>query len=302
MAFVYATYLNHVTTANPQFERVKDSSLHALNNLLTHVVGVPNAALRQQILEALGLVPAAKQQTYVNALNYARLQLNLGIAAIPYAYPVHFVHRFDAYEVAPAAWGNGPNDNRADGWFEHTMRVTWASSNGNMHNLNTIWNRERVTFQQHPASPPFRAAIMQNTPQMYFHGVAHDSSHGFGLDNHFFMHPSLMVTYPVAAAVITAHQEYEYSPDAGMTWYQIPGGQFVFDRGVRQSTHGGGGLVFFFAKRNRAPANTRTYRFEVEYPIGPAPANPPLTYAQVRGQGTGNAVPLNTHARVIAQN
>jgi hypothetical protein len=58
MAFVYATYLNHVTTANPRFERVKDSSLHALNNILANVAGAPNAALRQQILETLGLVPA----------------------------------------------------------------------------------------------------------------------------------------------------------------------------------------------------------------------------------------------------
>jgi len=149
MPFVYATYLNHVTTANPTFNRIKDSSLNPLNLLLQGAPGVLNPGLRQQVLETLGLIPYAKQQTYANALNYALQQLNLGIAAIPYAYPVNLVHRFDSYQVALAAWGNGAMDSRPDGWFEHSFRVSWASSNGNMQSLAQIWNREQVTFIAH---------------------------------------------------------------------------------------------------------------------------------------------------------
>jgi hypothetical protein len=60
-------------------------------------------------------------------------------------------------------------------------------------------------------------------------------------------------------------------------------------------------LIFVFAKRNRLPANTRAYRFEVEYPIGAAPVNPPGNYATVQGRGLGQASPLNLYATVIAQ-
>jgi len=301
MPFVYATYLNHVTTANPNFNRIKDSSLNPLNQLLQNAPGVLNPGLRLQVLEALGQIPFAKQQNYANALNYARQNLNLGIAAIPYAYPVNLVHRYDSYEVAMAAWGNGAMDNRADGWFEHSFRVTWASSNGNMQSLAQVWNWEQVTFIQPAAGPPFRNAVMNQTPQNYTFGINQNSSNGFCLDNHFFMHPSLMLNYPIAAGIVSANQEYEYSPDGGNTWYEIPGGQFVFDRGVRPAAGGGGGLVFVFSKRNRLPANTRAYRFEVEYPIGPAPVNPPGNYAAVQGRGTGQASPLNLYATVIAQ-
>lgn len=299
MPFVMATYLNHVTTANPTFRRFKGSSLDALNNLLQNAPGVLNAAQRRQFTETLGLIPYAKQQKYINALNYARQQLALNIPGIPYGYPVNFIHRYDFYEVSPAAWGNGPGDHRADGWFEHSFEQTWSSSNGNMASLATIWNQERVTFLQPPAGPPFRNAIMAQTPQTYTWGASHNSNSN-GSDNHFFMHPSLMLNYPIAAGVVTANQEYEYSPDNGVTWWEIPNGQFVFDRGVRNGHHGGG-LVFFFSKRNRLP-NTRNYHFEVEYPIGNGPANPPANYAAVRGKGTGQVTALNTYATVIAQN
>jgi hypothetical protein len=302
MPFSMMTYLNHILTANPTFHNVKDSSLDPLNNRLQGAGVGPavNAGLRQQILEALGLIPFAKQQKYTNALNYMRQQFTLGIPAIPYAYPVNLVHRFDLYEAAPAAWGNGAMDNRQDGWFEHSFRVSWSSSNGNMQNLAQIWNREQVTFIQPAAGPPFSNAVMGLTPQTYIFGINQSSSGGFSLDNHFFMHPSLMLAYPIAAATVNANQEYEYSPDGGQTWYEIPNGQFVFDRGVRNALNGGG-LVFYFAKRNRLPGNTRNYRFEVEYPIGAAPANPPANYAAVRGRGTGNSIALNTYATVIAR-
>lgn len=299
MPFSTLTYMGHVLAANPNFKRIKDSSLDPLNVLLQNSPQALNAAQRQQVLEALGLIPYAKQQKYQAALNYARQQLNLGIPGIPYGYPVNLVHRFDFYEASMAAWGNGAQDNRPDGWFEHNFKLTWNSSNGNMASLAPIWNQERVTFQLPAAGPPFSNAIMGNTPQTYVWGNLHNSANG-GSDNHFFMHPSLMLAYPVAAASVPAHQEYEYSPDNGATWYVIPGGQFVFNRGVRIAL-GGAALVFYFSKRNRLPHNTRAYHFEVEYPIGPAPANPPANYNAVRGKGTGQQMPLNTYARVIAQ-
>jgi hypothetical protein len=300
MPFVMANYVNLIIAANPTFHNIKDSSLDPLNNLLQNAPMVLNAGQRQQILERLGLIPFAKQQKYTNALTYARQQLALGIPGIPYGYPVNLVHRYDSYEVALAAWGNGLNDSRPDGWFEHSFRVSWSSSNGNMQSLANIWNQERVTFLQPPAGAPFNNAVMGLTPQTYTFGVNQSSSGGYSLDNHFVMHPSLMLAYPIAAAVVNANQEYEYSPDGGQTWYEISNGQFVFDRGVRQAAGGGGGLVFFFSKRNRAP-NTRAYRFEVEYLIGAAPANPPANYAVVRGRGTGQLTPLGTYATVIAQ-
>jgi hypothetical protein len=299
MAFVMMTYLTHILTANPTFHNIKDSSLDPLNNSLQNLPMVLNAGQRQQILERLGLIPYAKQQKYANALNYARQQLNLGIPGIPYGYPVNLIHRFHDYEVALAAWGNGVADNRPDGWFEHVFRVSWSSSNGNMQSLTNIWNQERVTFLQAPAGAPFSNAVMGLTPQTYTHGVSQNSAGGHSDDNHFFMHPSLMLAYPIGAGIVNANQEYEYSPDGGQTWYEIQNGQFVFDRGVRNAVNGGG-LVFVFSKRNRAP-NTRAYRFEVEYPIGAAPVNTPANHAAVRGRGTGVSIPLNTYATIIAQ-
>ena len=299
MAFVYATYLNHVTAANPNFRRIKDSSLDALNLVLQNAPAVPNPAQRRTILEALGLIPFAKQQFYANALNYARMQLNLGIGPVPYAYPVNLVHRFDYYEVWQAAWGHGPQDSRPDGWFDHNVRVSWTSSNGNVQSLGNIWNQERVSYQQPAGGPPFLAAMIPHTPMIYTAGNNNSSSAGFGSDNHFFMHPSLMLMYPIAAGFVRSNQEYEYSPDAGQTWYQISDGQFTFERGIRLAHGGGGNLVFYFSKRNRAPWNNRLCHFEVEYPIGPQPANPPANRAAV-SRGLSQMPPLGTYGTVIA--
>lgn len=296
MPFVYATYLNHIHGANAHFERFKNSSLHALDHLLAGAgPGGANAAQRKQILAALGLVPFAKQQKYAAGLNYAVANLHLNIHGIPYGYPVNLRTRLDFYEVASAAWSPVQTDWRADGWFEHNFIVEWDSSNGNMASLAHIWNRESVTFLQNPAGLPFNH-LMANTPMAYTYGVSH-SSHASGSDNHYFMHPSLMLTYPLAPGIVTANQAYQYSPDQGVTWYRISNGQFTFSKGVRVSH---GQLVFVFSKQNRAPVNPRTYHFEVEYAIGPAPANPPANYNAVRGRGTGQQVPLNTYATVIA--
>jgi hypothetical protein len=300
MPFVYAAYLNHVTTANPNFSRIKDSSLEPLNHLLQGAPAVLNPGLRQRVLEELGLIPFAKQQKYANALNYARQQLNLGIPGIPYAYPVDLRHQFEYYEVAHAAWGHGPQDYRPDGWFEHNVRITWSSSNGNMQSLAAIWNQERVTDNQPPWGPPFLAAMIPHTAPVYTQGNTQNSSHGFGSDNHLFLHPSLMLAYPIAIGFARSEQQYEYSPDNGQTWYQIPGGQFVFERGVRAPVSGGVHPVFYFSKRNRLPMNARTCHFELEYPIGPPPANPPVNRAVVQGRGEGQRMALNTYATVIA--
>jgi hypothetical protein len=300
MPFSMVTYMGHVMTANPQFKRIKDSSLDPLNLLLQNAPQALPAPLRQQVTETLGLIPFAKQQKYAAALNYARQNLNLGIPGIPYGYPVDLVHRFDSYEAGAAQWNNG-QDSRPDGWFKHIFDITWTSSNGNMGSLANVWNQERVTFLQPAGGAPFRNAVMGQTPQTYTMGINHSSSGGNCQDNHYFMHPSLMLAYPIAPRIVPANQEYEYSPDNGQTWYVIPRGHFIFDRGVRQAAAGGGGLVFVFSKRNRVPQNNRAYHFEVEYPIGPAPTNLPGQYNDVWGKNLCQGMALNTYATVIAQ-
>lgn len=305
MPFLMLTYMNHVTTANPTFRRIKDSSLDPLNNLLQ--VAPPmglNPAQRRNILEALGLIPFAKQQKYANALNYAAQQLNLGIPGIPYGYPIVTRHRRIEYNVSEALWHN-LQDRRPDGWFHHVVQLDWRSSNGQMQSLANIWNQERVTYVQNPAGPPHRAAVMANTPQAYvWPANPNQSSHfGFGQDDHFFMHPSLMVVYPLAAGVLNAHQEYLYSPDRGATWYEMQGGQFLIDRGIRAPMGGGGHnpLIFYFSKRNNPQQNPGIpFHLEVEYVIGPTPQNPPPNYADVRGAQLSNPAQMATHARVIA--
>jgi hypothetical protein len=295
MPFVLATYLNHIQNANAHFRKFKSSSLDIFNALLN---GLPGGALnpgqRRQLIEALGRIPHAKQMKYAAALNYAQTNLNLNIPGIPYGYPVNLSTQLDFYEVSSAAWGHGPADFRADGWFEHNFRIHWESSNGNLASLAPIWNREEVVFQHNPAGPPFNH-MMAATPMNYVYGVTHSSTND-GSDNHYFMHPSLMLTYPPAPGLVRAHQAYQYSPDQGATWFNIQNGEFYFDKGVRAAA---GGNVFVFLKRNLAP-NTRAFWFEVEYPIGAAPANAPISYNTVRGRGTGAQVAPNTYANVIS--
>jgi hypothetical protein len=137
---------------------------------------------------------------------------------------------------------------------------------------------------------------MANTPMNYTHGVNQNSTSDGG-DNHFFMHPSLMLAYPLAVGIVRAHQWYQYSPDSGTTWFNTPNGQFVFDKGVRMNA---GTHVFVFSKRNLAPVNSRHFRFEVEYTIGAAPAPPPANYLAVRGRGTGAPAQLNQYARIVS--
>jgi hypothetical protein len=300
-----ATYLNHVTTANPLFNKIKDSSLDPLNNLLRVAPpGGANPAQRQAILELLGMIPHDKQQKYANALNYAVQHLNLRVPGIPYGYPIVTRHRLHEYQVAEAVW-NHDQSRRPDGWFRHIMKLEWRSSNGLLQSLAGIWNRERITYMQHPIGPPHRPVIMQNTPQTFmWPPVPTQSSNlGWGNDDHLFMHPSLMVVYPLVAGVLNAHQEYIYSPDQGQTWYDMPGGQFLVDRGVRPPLNGGlpDPLVFFFCKRNNPQFNLSVpFHFEVEYIIGPAPQIPPQTYNEVQGALTGPSAQLAAHARIIA--
>jgi hypothetical protein len=300
MPFVYATYHNHLTTANPDFEKwglIHKSSTHALNALLVPMDNaLPTAAERQTIIETLGRIPSAKQTQYQAALAYANVNLGLNLPVIPFAYPVNFRTSLLMFEVAPAQWGHGPADNRPDGWFEHTFQTTWDSSSGNLGDMAQTWNQERVTFLHPPAGPPFNHMMAQTVN--YTFGTSHSSSGGNSTDNHFFMHPSLMLTYPLVAGIVRAEQAYEYSPDGGVTWYDIPNGRFYFDKGVR---NGGGGFVFVFEKRNDAAHNNgRAFHFEVEYAIGPAPVNTPLNYGAVHGRGSGAQAVLATYANVIS--
>lgn len=297
MPFVFATYREKLIAANPINRAGGDPVLGPLNALLQAAPAVLNGPQRRQITEALGRIPFAAQQRYIDALGYARQQLRMEICSLPYAYPVDLVHTFDYYEVAEASWG-GPMDRLLDGWFSHNMRLTWRSSNGNMASLANIRNRESVTYLQPAMGPPFRAAMLQRTPQVYVRGDNPSSSHGFGSDNHSFMNPSLMLQYPVAPAVIQANQEYEYSPDGGLTWYEIEYAQFEFDRGVRPGP--GNRLYFFFCKRNRRPRNNRVIHFEIEYPIGAQPPNPPANRDAVHGEGSGRRVVLGTYGNLIA--
>lgn len=303
MPFSMMTYMNHVLTANPNFRRILDSSLDPLDNLLQVAPpGGLNPAQRRAILETLGRIPFDKQQKYANALNYAVQQLHLGVPGIPYGYPVVTRHRRIEYNVGQASW-NHMNDTRPDGWFHHVVQLDWRSSNGNIQSLANIWNTERITYQPHPIGPPHRAVLMANTPQTYMFGINQNSHHGFGQDDHFFMHPALMVVYPLAAGVLNARQEYLYSPDQGTTWYEMPGGQFQIDRGIRPPAGGGlpHPLVFFFSKRNNPQTNPGIpFHLEVEYVIGPAPQNPPQTYNEVTGAGLHQPAQMAAHARVIA--
>jgi hypothetical protein len=164
-----------------------------------------------------------------------------------------------------------------------------------MNDLANIWNREEVIFLQNAAGPPFNH-IMGNTANYVF-GGGHSSSSGTGADDHYFMHPSLMLAYPLVLGVVQAEQAYQYSPDAGVTWYDIPNGNFTFDKGVKNAN---GGMVFVFDKRNNAALNNHAFHFEVEYAIGAAPANPPLNYASVWGKNLSNPAQLNAYATVIS--
>jgi len=295
MPFNPATFQQHITAANAHFKRHKGSSLDPLLAALTTVVqGIPAPAQIDRIRDTVGRIPYGKQLKYQAALSYLLTSIGLNALPIPYAYPVALRHRFSEFNVGAARWNNGTL-NRPDGWFHHVFEVSWSSSNGNMASLASIWNRERVAFQQDPAGPPYVRAIMANTPRTYEYGINGSSDGGRAEDDHYFMHPDLMCKRPLQNAAVSALQQYEYSPDAGASWYTIEGGNFVFEKGVR-------GNVFYFSKRNDAGFNPRPYHFEVEYAIGPAPNPMPANYNEVWGRALTNPAALGQYAaRIIAQ-
>jgi hypothetical protein len=110
--------------------------------------------------------------------------------------------------------------------------------------------------------------------------------------------PCLIASFPLAAGELVADQWYQFTVDNGVTWTNVPGAAYNIIKGIRNS---GGQWVFYFIKKNWAPHNTTTYKFEAEYAIVPAvPAADPNKKLGRCGQAV--VADINTYAyKVISK-
>lgn len=260
---------------NKTLGRIKKSSLQPLFDELgtqPTVNAMPDKMARLQ--ELIFQVPHDRQIKYRTAFEVLK-RAGLKICGRPCDPSMHFL-RFDTGPfpyVGLDHTGQQKMVTLDPGSLHHVFDFKWKSTTGNLASLATVWTREFVTFRSSQRAAPFNNAM---PPDMqFFWGTTNGASAGFGRDDHSIKPPKLVCRYPWVTGENVAEQWYQYSLD-GNSWHNIPGAAYLLTKGVRQS---GGQWVFYFRKSNWAPHNTKTYRFEAEYPIGP-----PLAYQPKPGQ------------------
>ncbi|WP_407154272.1 hypothetical protein [Bradyrhizobium sp. STM 3557] len=287
MPFVFATFQNHLNTADPHRSRFKKSSFADLEEILAG--GMPWNM--PQIQAEYGAIPHNKQVKYANACNYLKANIPGLADAIPVQPKMHY-RRFRVLKMNHA--GN-PNYILR---FYHVHELTWVSSNGHAASLSNVGTRERVTWRTSPAGPPFDATMNAGIPMTFTQGATTNAGAQAcsNYDDHSIGNPDLVVRRPLAAGSVIADQVYEYTAD-GTNWYPIPEAYFELERGVRQRS---GRWVMYFCKRNGA-GNPRRFHFEVEYPLGPLPPPPPGGTLPVIPEGFASAGNIRDYAsRVIS--
>lgn len=292
MPFSMTQFMSLVVAQNRSFGRIKGSSLDPLLAILQ----APNALHRKaEIANAVAFIPYQKQMKYQQALNYLRIQMPITeIPQIPYAIPVDPKMELDAFKVMMRSYVGGGILN--PGSYHHEFRLSWKSSNGHLASLARCGTRENVKFRSAPDQPPFNY-VQKDTPMQFTQGATTNNGANAGccIDDHSTVIPSIICTNPRVPGELVAEQIYEYTTD-GTNWREIPGARFLLKKGVRTS---GAGFVFYFAKTNWAPHNQKTYRFEVEYPIGPAPAAMPAVGEKL-GRTLATPADISTYGRVVS--
>jgi hypothetical protein len=288
MPFVFATFQNHLNTADPHRSRFKESSFAELEDILAG--GMPWNM--PHIQAVYGAIPHSKQVKYANACNYLKANVPGLADAIPAKPKMHYRY----FKVLKMNHAGNPNYILR---FYHAHEFTWISSNGHTASLANVGTRERVTWRTSPAAAPFVPAMHAGIPMTFTQGATTNAGADVcsNFDDHSIGNPDLIVQRPLAAGSAIADQVYEYTAD-GTNWYPIPGADFELERGVRQR---GGRWVMYFRKQNAA-GNRRRFHFEVEYPLAPlAPPAPPTVPIPVFPPSLATAdIVQNYASRVIS--
>jgi hypothetical protein len=248
-------------TANPSYSHHKESSLSPLENYLRTLGPVISPANIDTIQRLWAFVPREKQLKYITAGAYMRQFVPHLVDAIPVSPKMEY-KQFKVWLL------DMPGILQYPMRFYHVHKLTWQSSNGYMASLFNVGTRERVTHRTSPAGPPFNALVNVDMPMSFTQGATtnNGADTGYNFDDHSIGNPSIIVGRPLTTGSVIADQIYEYTTD-GINWHTIYGTSFVIEKGVRMQ---GGQHVFFFRKQNVPPA--QSFHFEIEYPIGVAPA------------------------------
>jgi hypothetical protein len=289
MPFNIVTFQQHLSAANANISRFRESSMAPLENLLRALGAAVGPLALAQIQPLWAAVPYAKQQKYAAAAAYLKVWVPGLVDAIPVAPRMEFIE-FRVFTMPHGGQTNYPMR------FYHVHNLSWQSSNGNMASLANVGTRERVTHRTNPAGPPFDPVINAGIPMTFTQGAHTNSGANFGgnRDDHSVGNPALILRRPIAVGSVIADQVYEYTTD-GTTWHPIPEAQYEIEKGVRTF---GGQNVFFFRKQS-APPHANRFHFEVEYTIGP-PLPVPGNRIPVIPAGFAALDDINNHAsRVI---
>lgn len=259
MPFQIATFRQHLSTANANYSRHKDSSMAPLEALLATMPGL-GPAQWPHVQPLWGSVPHAKQQKYALAGNYIKQFIPALVDAIPCKPKMSFV----GYKVMKGPF-EGNDDYPLRFYHQHTL--TWESSNGHMQSLANVGTRENVTSRTHPASAPFHQVICGNIPISFTQGATTNAGADSGSngDDHSIGNPALILRRPIVGGSVIADQVYEYTTD-GTNWLPIPGAVYEIEKGVRPRN---GELVFYFRKQSVNNNLSNRFHFEIEYSIGP---------------------------------
>jgi hypothetical protein len=248
-----------------------------------------------RIQEAIFHVPFDKQLKYRAALDVLK-QAGLAICGRPCDPVMEFV-RFDQGPYPYVGIDGHRQDKMVTlepGSLHHVFDFKWKSSTGNMQSLANVATREFVRFRTSQRAAPFSDAMP--TDMQFYWGESPSATAGYGRDDHSIKPPRLACRFPWTAGENVAEQWYQYSTDRQTTWHNIPGAAYLLTKGVRQSN---GEWVFFFRKSNWLPHNTKTYKFEAEYPLGA-----PLAYKPKAGQAwnrtNGRKAEIATYGRLIS--
>lgn len=271
--FQFAEFEKRAKKANPRLSRIIKSSLEPLMKQLEQVRGMANPMQKKAIQEEIFKIPSDRHQKYQDALGYLTQTLGVKICARPTDPWMELVY----FAAGPFLY-QGVNSqkqmvisNQHPGHipvysFHHVFDIKWKSSNGNPASLTQVGTREHVKFRTPPGGPPFNHHLA-DTPVEFFHGVNNSGANScYGRDDHMTKPPALICSFPLQAGELVADQWYQYTIDNGASWENIPGAAFSLIKGVRKS---GADWVFYFAKKNWLPHNTKPFHFEVEYKIHP---------------------------------
>lgn len=271
-----ARFKTEALAINKRLGKILSSSLDPLLKELGNraTLNAQQAEINQ-LQELIFQIPYDRQAKYQSALAVLK-PAGLVICGRPCDPTMNFV-RFDTGPFMYVGLDSAGRDKLVTldpGSLHHVFDFKFKSTTGNLQSLARVGTREFVTFRTSQKDPPFNDAM---PPDMQFYwGESPTSSTGCGRDDHSIKPPRLVCRYPWVAGENVAEQWYQYSVDNMMTWKNIPGAAYLITKGLRQS---GGTWVFYFRKSNWLPHNTKTYRFEAEYPLGA-----PLAYQPKAGQ------------------